>query len=157
MHRVMSIWVLAVLVLVLAGCQRYALDGQMEDLCKKDGGVKVYETVILPAGEFSSGGQPLAKYVTVARTDEEYLGPAYRYLRKIEVIVGKEADPERGEGVLTRNHIFIHRRSDGRLLGESIEYDRGGGDGFTFGFHPSGNYCPKPPPNLIASVFLKGE
>ena len=39
----------AALTTALAGCERWSLDRQMEELCKKDGGIKVYETVTLPA------------------------------------------------------------------------------------------------------------
>ena len=44
----------ATLLLTLAGCERWALDRKMEELCRKDGGVKVYETVTLPPKEFEA-------------------------------------------------------------------------------------------------------
>jgi len=46
------------MIFVLTGCEKFALDRQMEDLCKKDGGVKVYETVTLPASMFDQLGDP---------------------------------------------------------------------------------------------------
>ena len=128
----------------------------METLCKKDGGVKVYETVTLPASEYSNVGQPLARYEQLAKSVEDYLGPDYRYVSKTEVLIGRSADVEKGGGRLTRRHTAIYRRSDGRLLGESISYGRSGGDGFTFGLNPSGNACPLPRVDLINSVFIKG-
>jgi len=143
--------------LALVGCERWALDRQMEELCKKDGGVKVYETVMLPASEFSKTGQPLTRYIPLAKSDSDYLGPDYRYVQRREIVVGKNANIEKGEGQLSRWYSAVFRRSDGRLLGESISYGRGGGDGFTFGFQPSGNYCPKPRVDLIKSVFVRGE
>lgn len=149
---------LAVLSLLgLAGCERWELDRKMEELCKKDGGVKVYETVTLPASEFSSTGQPLARYIPLAKSESDYLGPDYRYVRKIEILIGKNADIEKGEGRLTRVYYAIYRRSDQRLLGEAVWYGRGGGDGFTFGFQPSGSSCPKPRIDLINSVFVKEQ
>ena len=157
MRRVVAIPLTAISLISLAGCERWALDRQMEELCKKDGGVKVYETVKLPASEFSKTGQPLARYIPLAKSDADYLGPDYRYLRKIEILDGKNADIEKGEGRLTRSYVAIYRKSDEHLLGESVSYGRGGGDGFTFGFQPSGNYCPKPRIDLIKSVFVKGE
>ncbi|MEI2677287.1 MAG: hypothetical protein V9G29_05170 [Burkholderiaceae bacterium] len=148
---------LAALSLIsLAGCERWELDRQMEALCKKDGGVKVYETVVLPASEFGPADQPLARHIPIAKSDEDYLGPDYRYVRAMDVLVGKNVDIESGKGRLTRFHAAIYRRSDGHLLGESISYGRGGGDGFTFGFNPSGNACPLPRIDLIKSVFVKG-
>jgi hypothetical protein len=140
----------------LAGCERWELDRQMEELCRKDGGVKVYEKVVLPVSEFSNTGQPLARYALVAKSDADYLGPDYRYVQQRVILVGKGADIEKGEGQLSRWYSAIYRRSDGRLLGESVSYGRGGGDGTTFGFQPSGNHCPRPRIDLIKSVFVNG-
>ena len=154
---VLSMVLVAAASLVLAGCERWALDRQMEELCKKDGGVKVYETVTLPASEFSNTGQPLARYIPLAKTDAEYLGPDYRYVRKREVLSGQHANAEKGEGQLTRWHHSIYRLSDERLLGESVSYARAGGDGVTFGFQPSGKSCPAPSIDLAKSVFKRGE
>ena len=142
-------------LLTLVGCERWALDRRMEELCKKDGGVKVYETVTLPASEFSDTGQPLARYIPLAKSDADYLGPDYRYVQEREVLIGMTANAEKGEGRLSRWYLAIYRRSDGRLLGESISYGRTGGDGLTFGFQPSGDHCPKPRNDLVKSVFVK--
>ena len=148
---------IALLALANGGCERWRLDQQMEALCKKDGGIKVYETVTLPASEFSKVGQPLARYAQQAKSPEDRLGPDYRYVWQRTVLFGVGAKLEAGEGTLVRNHISITRRADGRLLGESVSYARGGGDGFTFGFQPSGNHCPSPRIDLVSSVFVKGD
>jgi hypothetical protein len=155
MRSVITMSMVTPMLVTITGCERSALDRQMHELCKKDGGVKVYETVVLRSSEFSSTGQPLAKYTNSAKSDSDYLGPDYRYVQSREVIVGKGADMERGEGQLSRWYSAVYRRSDDRLLGESVSYGRGGGDGFTFGFQPSGNHCPNPRIDLIKSVFIK--
>jgi hypothetical protein len=155
MRSMVAMLFAAISLLALAGCERDALDRQMWELCKKDGGVKVYETVTLPDSEFTNSGTPLRRFIPLAKSIADYLGPDYRYVRNEEVLVGKNADIEKGEGRLTRVYYAIYRRSDGRLLGEAVWYGRGGGDGFTFGFQPSGNSCPKPSVDLIKSVFLK--
>lgn len=147
----------AALTTALGGCERWALDRQMEELCKKDGGIKVYETVTLPASDFSNIGQPLARYQQTARSEEGLLGPEYRYVSKREILVGKDANPERGEGRLVRDYTAIYRRSDNKLLGEQIGYQRVGGDGFTFGFQPSGKECPELRTSVGLQVFKKGE
>ena len=157
MRCMIALSLTAILLSALSGCERYALDRQMEELCKKDGGVKVYETVTLPASEFSNIGQPLARYEQTAKSVSDYLGPDYKYVRETEILVGPKANAQKGEGQLRRLYYAIYRRADGRLLGESIEYDRSGGDGFTFGFQPSGNHCPKPRVGLITSVFIRGK
>ena len=51
----------------------------------------------------------------------------------------------------------LDRWSDKHLLGESVEYLRGGGDGFMFGFQPSGNLCPQPRVDIVQLVLLKGK
>lgn len=157
MRGVVANSIAVISLLTVAGCERYALDRQMQELCKEDGGVKVYETVTLPATEFSSTGVPLARFIALAKSDTDYLGPDYRYVRKIEILVGRDADIEKGEGRLTRVYFAIYRRLDAKLLGEAVWYGRGGGDGFTFGFQPSGNSCPTPSIDLINSVFLKEQ
>jgi hypothetical protein len=157
MRSVITIPVAAIALLALVGCERWELDRQMEEFCKKDGGIKVYETVRLPASEFSDSGQPLARHIPLAKSDSDYLGPDYRYVQKREILVGQHANAERGEGQLTRWYHAIYRQSDGHLLGESISYARSGGDGFTFGFQPSGKNCPIPNKDLAQSVFVKGS
>ena len=157
MRYMIALSLTAILLSALSGCERYALDRQMEELCKKDGGVKVYETVTLPASEFNNLGEPLGRYWKPGTPEEERFGPDYKFVQKREILVGTNAKAERGEGQLTRWYEAILRRSDGRILGESILYDRSGGDGFTFGFQPSGNSCPKPRVGLFTSVFVKGK
>lgn len=143
---------------MLVGCERWALDRQMGELCKKDGGIKVYETVKLPATDFNNLGQPLAQYATKAGPIEDQLGPEYRFIERREVVAGrKNADPTHGEGRVLRIHQSVVRRSDSSLLGEAVWYERGGGDGFTFGFQPSSDYCPKPRVQIANAIFMKGE
>lgn len=153
MRRVKIMMVFISFLISLVGCERYAFDKQMEELCKKDGGVKVYETVTLSPTEY----EKLSKYVITAKTQEDIFGPEYRYVWDRQILVGKDADPEKGQGRLTRHHIKIYRRSDNKLLGENISYGRAGGDGFTFGFHPSSKVCPRLVRGLDQSVFIKGE
>lgn len=148
---------LFVAAVTLTGCERWALDRQMEELCKKDGGIRVYESVTLPPSEFNNLGQPLARYQQQATTHEQRLGPDYRYVTRRDVLVGKVAHPDKGQGRLARLYWGIYRRADGKLLGEQVEYQRIGGDGFTFGFQPSRASCPPTSRGLEASVFLKGH
>lgn len=144
-------------LLALSGCERWTLDRQMEELCKKDGGVKVYEKVTLPASDFTNVGEPLGRYWKSGTPQDERLGPDYKYVVTEEFLVGKQVKTSTGEGELRRIHEAIYRRSDNRLLGESIWYSRGGGDGFTFGYQPSGNACPLPSTDLARSTFLRGN
>lgn len=148
---------MAVAVLVLlSGCERWALDRQMEELCKKDGGITVYETVTLPASDFNEFGEPLGRYIQTAKTREDYFGPDYRYVTKEKYISGNsQTKVEHGEGTLVRRYQAIYRRSDQKLLVEAVNYHRAGGDEITLGFHFSQEVCPRPSPN-VSTIFIKG-
>ncbi len=141
--------------LALSGCERWTLDKQMEELCKKDGGIKIYETVKLPSSEFSDTGTPLFRYHRPGVAEEQRLGPAYKFVSTRTVIAGPSANHEHGEGSLVRLYWGIYRRSDGKLLSEHVEYRRFGGDGFTFGFQPSSASCPRVDRGLEVSTFIK--
>lgn len=149
------------LLLSLSGCERWTLDRQMEALCAKDGGIKVYETVTLPESDFSNIGQPLARYERTAKSREEIFGPDYRYVTEEKYIVGnRQTKVEHGDGNLARIRTAIYRRTDSKLLGEQIWYQRGGGDGFVWGglgLHPSGKNCPMFDTSVGLQVFKKGE
>lgn len=149
---------LASVLVPLTGCERWWLDRQMEELCRKDGGIHIYEKVILPASEYNNAGEPFAKYARAAKSLEDRLGPDYRYVVERTVVGGRpDARPERGEGVLERVREAVIRRSDGKLLGQIVRYVRSGGDMFTFGFQPSGSHCPRRLPGLLGSIFAKGQ
>jgi len=154
--RVTSTTLVVALALGTSGCERWRLDQQMEQLCKKDGGIKVYETVTLPASEFGPGGEPLFKQRVPGTPREDILGPEYRYGSSREILVGSP-QPEQGSGQLLRLHWTIHRRSDNKLLGEQTEYRRSGGDLFTFGFQPSNATCPLVERHVSQLVFIKED
>lgn len=143
----------AVVGLALAGCEKFALDRQMEELCKKDGGVKVYETVTLPPEMFDQWGDPFPGWR--GRKPEDRLGSDYRYVVARTYL--KSGDPLKGEGRLTRYSVTIQRNADGKLLGEAISYGRSGGDLIAYA-HPTSKSCPaeQSESDLIRTVFLKG-
>ena len=134
----------------LSGCEKYSLDQQMEELCKKDGGVKVYETVILPPEMFDRWGDPFPGWR--GRSRVERLGPEYKY--EVITIYLKEGDPFKGEGRLSRTTYKIYRLLDNKLLGEDVLYIRSGGDFLVFN-HPSSKSCPVGENDLIRSLFIK--
>ena len=138
--------------LLLSGCEKWQLDRQMAELCKKDGGVRVYETVKLPPEMFDQNGDPFPGWRRRERRDR--LGDDYEHLFDVEDLV--EGDPVKGEGRLSRYHIKIIRRSDKKLMGESITYGRSGGDLIAFP-HSSSKHCPARhnDDDVIHQVFLK--
>ena len=149
----------AVWVLSGSGIEKYKLEYQMKQLCKKDGGVKIYETVKLPPEKFNEFGDPFfgpfppgtGKFI------EGQFGPEYRYIT--EHVDLKKGDVFKffSEGELSRNSAKIIRVSDGKLLGESVVYGRGGGETILL-WHPSGHSCDYfgiGKESLIRSVFIK--
>jgi hypothetical protein len=115
------------------------LDREVERLCAIDGGIKVYETVKLPADKFDKHGQINFYRPTQG---ENTLGPEYIY--KWVIHYYKKGDPvSQGaqEASMRRDHIQIIRISDMKLLGEFVKYHRAGGD-FPGPWMPSSYHCP---------------
>ena len=136
---------------LLSGCEKWQLDRQMEELCKKDGGVRVYETVKLPPEMFDQSGDPFPGWR--GRPSSERLGNDYEYLFGVEYLV--KGDPLKGQGELMRFHIQIIRRADIKLMGESVSYGRSGGDFIAFP-HPTSKGCParQSDSDVIRQVFI---
>ena len=129
------------------------LDKQMVELCKKDGGVKIYETVKLPPEMFDDLGN-LNAGVNI-RKGEEYVtqfGGAYELTTETTDV--KKGDPLKGEGWLTRHHTKVIHISDQKLLAEIVDYNRAGGDRWFAGM-PSQNTCKLGAEDFIYQVFKK--
>jgi hypothetical protein len=126
----------------------------MQDLCKKDGGVKVFHRVTLPSQDFSKDGIPLSRYwldPTLIGTNSR-LGPDYRYV--VTETILDAGDPMKGEGRLVQRKEEIYSANDRTLLGQSVWYGRAGGDVFVLE-HFSTAGCPSPVESLLAAVFVK--
>jgi hypothetical protein len=124
---------------LLVGCEKDRLDAQVKELCAKDGGVKVYETVRLPPDRFDQWGMVNFYRPTQG---ENALGSAYKYLYQRQYLRGGVASqPE--DLTMVRTHILVFRISDNKLLGESVLYSRRGGD-LPGPWHPSASACPEP-------------
>ncbi len=109
---------LLLILMLLAGCEKHRLDEQVKELCAKDGGVKVYEVVPRPRSEFSEFG--LIADFHPSR-GEQALGPEYLFQR--EQVSLRVGDPQ-----MTRTRYTIVRKSDNKMLGETIFYARSGGE-----------------------------
>lgn len=121
-----------------AGGRKIYYDKQVERLCALDGGIKVYETVGLPADMFNQWGQP--KFYAPNK-GEHALGPEYTF--KSERDYSKTGTPaiRPSDVAIARNKIQITRKSDSKLLGEVTQYYRAGGD-VPGPWMPSGFSCP---------------
>jgi len=136
-----------VAALLLSACEKARLDQQVKELCAKDGGIKVYEAVKLSPDKFDQWG--MVKPFDPAQ-GENTLGPDYIFKREIHYY--RQGNPE-----MSREHYKVIRRSDSKLLGETILYGRGGGD-MPGPWHDSSFSCPKPleagPNMLLKSIFF---
>ena len=135
----------------LVGCNRYALDKQMERLCRIHGGIRVYEKITISRAAYKE----MQEYSKNPNIGDTHYGPKYRYLSQRQVIVGDDANVD--SGVLARSYMALYRRSTDKLLGERVEYIRSGADSFTFGFQPSNRSCPGVSIGLAESIFIIGE
>ena len=133
MKMIISLLLLLPLAAACAsGPSKAELDAEVNRLCAIDGGVKVYETVKLPADRFDKRQHFINFYRPTQ--EENALGP--EYLFKQNIFYYRRGNPE-----MTRQHYQISRRSDGKLLGETILYGRGGGD-LPGPWYESGFNCP---------------
>jgi len=130
----------------LAGCEKARLDQQVKELCAKDGGIKVYETVKLPPDRFDQFG----KVKIPSKNDAK---PSDDYYYDSETKYYKTGNPD-----LRRVHDKIMRRGDGKVMGEFIYYARRGGD-LPGPWHPSSFGCPdlSSLPSFENSIFVKGD
>jgi hypothetical protein len=145
---------------LLTGCIsiiKMKMDAEVDRLCAIDGGIKIYETVSLPPEKFN-------KYNNVnffhPSHGEKALGPEYIW-KSHEKFLHPGGDPNASPS-LRRDHLQVIRRSDGKLLGESIYYSRVGGDSRflneLMGGPPESSYsCPKGSISVIGRVFIKNE
>jgi hypothetical protein len=121
-------------------------DAEVRELCAKDGGVKVYETVTLPPEKFD-------KYGVVRIPAKEKATPQDEYYYEWNIQYLRKGNPE-----MSRSWFRIIRRNDEKVMGESITYSRGGGD-LPGPWHRSSYSCPDPTEraSLESSMFLKGN
>ena len=124
--------------------EKARLDREVERLCAIDGGIKVYETVKLPAERFDQYDQIRIPYKEIAKPEDEY------YFESSQLFLIK-GNPE-----MWQNHYKVYRTSGNKLLGESISYSRRGGD-MPGPWHESSFGCPEKVDitDLKKQIFIK--
>ena len=132
MKRIWALLAFAIVVLSTAACEREKdrLDAEARRLCAHDGGVKVYEKVILPAKNFDKFGAASIPSKEKAKPEDDYY-----YERHVQYL-------QRGNPELLRSQHLLIRRKDGKVLGESVRYTRRGGD-MPGPWHESSFSCPE--------------
>lgn len=103
-------------LLWIAAGEKMLADMRVNRLCAKDGGIRVYENVGLPAERFDKYGQLRIPVRERAKPDDEYY---YVWLYE---------SSRQGRVTVRRDHFLVYRRVDQKLLGESVSYARQGGD-----------------------------
>jgi len=143
-----SVSVLSAPMLVSNGVKAH-YDRQVREMCARDGGVRVYETVKLPAEKFDELKRRnfvLPPSSAVNPSDEFYEESEDHYYRQ-------------GYLNMLRIQHRIIRRSDRKVLGDSIRYGRSGGD-LPGPWHHSSFMCPDPvgqPSRFEAAIFVRGD
>jgi hypothetical protein len=135
-----------------SGPSKSELDAEVERLCAIDGGVRVYETVTLPADKFDKNGNVHIPLKKNAKPSDEYF---YEW----EARTLKAGNPDDGGAAVTwRDHFKFYRAKDSKLLGEDISYARRGGD-IPGPWHPSSFRCPSvtQSSDIEKLIFLKGN
>ena len=137
---------LALAWLLFYPSERDRLDAEAKRLCAIDGGVKVYETVTLPAEKFHSNGVP-----KISSKDAQGFG----YFERAKQ-TNLKADFERP--TLIRDEYQVIRSSDQKVMATSVVYRRSGGSWWDGLVEGDGFTCPSDAINTsyLQKTFLKG-
>ena len=151
-----SLVVLFGLIWVLGGGRKWSLDDEVKRLCAVDGGTRVCEEVPLPTSEFnecctpkywySYRGNSRNRITDDATIIERPMGPNHTWEWEVRHL-------KKGNPSMSRSQAKIIRNSDGKVMGESISYGRGGGD-LPGPWHGSSFRCPSDAPDLLKAVFV---
>lgn len=131
---------------------QWRADELVDELCAKDGSVKVYESVSLPKERFNRWGQ-------FEVSSERFLKPSDEHYTtwKTTKIIGDPNSSEIWKLSVYQHHFVLFRVSDKKILGESTGYARRGGDPIG-PWHPSSHACPgSVKSRLLKQVFLKSS
>jgi hypothetical protein len=145
-----TVLIVTISILFLLSCAtptQVSSDAEVRRLCAIDGGIKVYETVKLPADRFDKWG-----HARIASKDRAR--PADEYYFESDVVNVRIGNPR-----IIRTVYKIVRRSDRKVLGTATWYGRSGGDP-PGPWHPSSFVCPpisSEAPSLESRVFVIGE
>ena len=94
------------------------LDKEVDRLCAIDGGMRIFETVTLPATKFSDSGRPLVP------NGQDTIGFGYFVRGEVKTLSG----PGQAPGArLIRDVTQVVRTSDNKVIAERVIYVRGGG------------------------------
>ncbi len=143
MKKIILFLLVSLTVYAVFFTEKDRLDREVERLCAIDGGIKVYETVKLPAERFTQYDSISLPYKEIAKPEDEYF-----YESSTVSLI-------RGNPELVEYHYEVYRQFDGKLLGEIINYSRRGG-GIPGPWHMPAFRCPKETDaDLNKQIFIK--
>ncbi len=142
------IYVVALFVLTLSGCAGYVpgqqayWDAQVREMCAKDGGIKVFETVFLNRQQYAL---LLNKFGQLSPPLENKSGENVSIIHRFTSTYIHRNNPE-----IRRDELSVIRKSDGKILGLAVSYSRVGGD--LIAPHPTYFSCPEQSVNIFEAT-----
>lgn len=107
-------------------------DSKVRKWCEEDGGVTVFEKVVLKPEEFKRNDGSASRFINVPN----YRSPnahEYDYVHRTEVVqVIKKSNPS-----VTKLESVVYRKKDNKVLGKFVDYRRSGGDLFYISLGPA--------------------
>jgi len=145
--RVVALIVASLLTCAACSSEADRLDAEAQRLCAIDGGIKVYEAVVLPPDKFNARGQPL---VPIGKDEKRW---GYHTTFHVTNLNHASSPP-----TLEKETQRVVRTNDQKVIAESVVYRRLGGDLLDGYLHGSGFHCPADEGSggLLASVFING-
>jgi hypothetical protein len=129
---------------------KWRADNEVDELCAKDGGVIVHETVTLPKERFNKLGELHVLDKSVAKPHDEFFST-----RLVTNIRGNSNLTTLDALVTYRAETTYYRTIDQKMLGRVVTYSRRGGDPIG-PWHPSQYKCPNDS-NLLRRIFVPLE
>lgn len=124
----------------LPAFNKWRADKLVDELCAKDAGIKVYETVKLPKERFNEWGQFYVPDIRFMKATDEYYTEHVNIYYKDGMPIMDNSHKDESLDVW-QSHYKLYRKVDYKLLGESIGYSRRGGDPIG-PWHMSSYTCP---------------
>lgn len=124
-------------------------DHKVKQMCEKDGGVTVFERILLSRKEYEAlGGGKHGMHLPSKRNSSKN----FPYFFEYSSHVIRFYNPK-----VLRNEYLVKTQHDNRILAKSVSYSRIGGDFPTGLFHDSSFRCPETRKPLTTIMFQIDE
>lgn len=149
LRRILLLPLLAGLTGCVSSPAQFMMDREVKRLCELDGGVHVYEQVPLSKENFGPRGMLFPQYSRLPL--DQQLGPEYSSHHEKQTLKGENPG-------LWRHRVWVTRKSDNKLLGEWVDYNRAGGgifgrmEGNAFSCY---DISAKYSGNVLSSIFIR--